>query len=55
MLTHKQLRAKALERPEVKAQFDKSSLSGQQFTKVDMAADKSERVNVYTLGVDFIF
>lgn len=39
----------------LKAQFDESTLSGQQFTKVDPAADMRDKVRVFTLGVDFIF
>lgn len=39
----------------VKAQMESSSLSGQQFMKVDLTADKTQRPKVYTLGVDFVF
>lgn len=39
----------------VKTQYEESSLAGQQFTNVDLAANKTKRVKIMTLGVDFIF
>ncbi|MFZ2987590.1 porin [Ideonella sp.] len=39
----------------IKFQVESSRLSGQQFTKLDLAASKSERVKVFTVGLDFIF